>query len=364
MGAELQATPLLRTIDEYRVAAEAALPAASWAYLSTGSGTERTMHENLRAFQRWRLIPRLLVDVSDVSLQATVLGRTVAMPILVAPSASHRLFHPEGEKATARAAADAGTVFCVSAASSTTLGDIDAAAPGGSRWIQMMPYRDKGLTRELLARAAASGYEAVAFTVDTPVRSRRLTAEAGGHISAEMALLRDVLGDRGDVPAGTFVDIDSSATWADFERFAGESPIPVLPKGLLAAADVAQAASIGLKAVIISNHGGRQLDQAPATLDALPGAVAAADGRLEVIVDGGVRTGADVIKALALGATAVQVGRPVIYGLSVAGEAGVAGVLGILRDELANSLALLGCPTPADVTREHVATVAELLDGA
>ena len=359
------ALQLPRTVEEYRTAAAATLPEAAYAYLSTGSGAERTMVENLSAFEQWRLMPQMLVDVSVVSLQTSVLGRTIAMPVLVAPTASHRLFHADGERATARAAARAETVFCVSAAASVTMGDIDTAAPGGARWLQMQPYRDRGMAREMVACAAELGYEALVVTVDTPVRSRRIRAEAGGHVSAEMALLRDVLGDRADaVPPGAFVDIDSASTWSDLGRFAEEAPMPVVPKGVLSPADVERACALGLRALIVSNHGGRQLDGVPATLDALPGAVRAAGGRLEVLVDGGVRTGGDVIKALALGARAVLVGRPVVYGLSVAGEEGVAAVLGILRDELANNLQLLGCPGPGHVTRDHVRTLDELRAGA
>jgi 4-hydroxymandelate oxidase len=347
----------LATVAEVERAALERLPAASAAYLMTGSGEERAVAANREAFERRRLLPDTLVDVSGATTVTTVLGRVVAAPILVAPTASHLLFHPEGEVATAQGAARAGTVLCVASAASRSLPDITEAAPDARRWLQVHPLRDRGLLDALVARAAECGAEALVLTVDAPVRSRRVRAERGGHVSAEMGLLRDVLGVRAeDVPPGTFADLDPSMTWSELERLAARWPLPVIPKGVMAPGDARRAADAGCPAVIVSNHGGRQLEDAHGTLDALPGVASAAEGRLEVLVDGGVRRGADVVKALGLGARAVLVGRPVVWGLAAGGAEGVAAVLELLRAELLTTLQLLGCPSPAAVQPRHVQT--------
>jgi isopentenyl diphosphate isomerase/L-lactate dehydrogenase-like FMN-dependent dehydrogenase len=345
----------LLTLRDYERAAEAVLPPEKWAYLASGAGDEQTLDDNVTAFRRWRLRPRMLVDVQDVAMASTILGTSIAMPVLVAPTAQQRLFHVDGERATARAAAAAGTIMCAAAAGSCTMRSVYEAAPDGARWFQMHWYRDQALNEALLAQAAELGFEALVLTVDSPVLGTRDRAVRGGHVTAEMTLLRDVLGERADdVPPGAFVDIDRSLVWDDFESIVSTSPLPILVNGLLTAADAVLAADHGASGIIVSNHGGRQLDGVQATLDALPAVVNAVGDRVEILLDGGVRRGGDVVKAIALGARAVLIGRPVVHGLAVAGEDGVRAVLDILAAELVNALILMGCPSPACLTREYL----------
>lgn len=346
----------LLNVADFETEAERLLPAASWAYLSTGAGDEVSLADNVAAYGRWRLRPRVLVDVSEVSAATTVLGEPVSMPVLVAPTASHRLFHPDGEIATARAAAAAGTIFCISAASSSGARDIAAEATGPRRqWFQMSWYTDIGLSKELVAQAEEIGCGALVLTVDSPIPGRRERAQRGGHVLPEMTLLREALGDRADTLApGTFLTIDPSLTWRRLEEIASGTSLPVVVKGVLTAEDALLAANHGAQAISVSNHGARQLDSVQATLDALPEVADAVGSSVEVLVDGGVRRGADVVKALALGARAVLIGRPVVYGLAVGGDVGAQRVLELIRDDLMNVLTLMGCPTPDAVARAHI----------
>lgn len=341
----------LLTVRDFEKAARASLPAMAYDYYRSGADAERALRENLRAFRRWQIHSRVLVDVSRLTLETEILGAAVSMPILIAPTAYHKLAHPEGELATARAAARAGTVYTVSTLATTSLEDITRAS-SGPLWFQLYVHKDRGLSRSLVERAEAAGYRALVLTVDTPVLGRRLRDVRNGFCLPDGLVMANLVG--AHLPEGTAGSAlqqyiasrhDASLSWSDVEWLRGITRLPLLLKGIVRPDDTLLAIDAGAAGVIVSNHGGRQLDAAPATLDVLPRVVEAAAGRVPVLVDGGVRWGTDVLKALALGANAVMLGRPVLWGLAAAGEAGVFRVLEILRDELATAMALAGCPS-------------------
>jgi isopentenyl diphosphate isomerase/L-lactate dehydrogenase-like FMN-dependent dehydrogenase len=362
MPARPSATAPLLTLADYRRAARARLDPLTWDYYRSGADAEVTLRDNRRAYQRWRIWPRMLVDVTTRHLSTTVLGAPVAMPILVAPTAYQRLAHSDGERATARATAAAGTLMCVSTLATVSLEDVAAAAPGAPRWFQLYVHKDRELTRTLVERAHVAGYGAIVLTVDTPVLGRRLADERNGfRLPPELTMANMVDTTLTSQPGeGSALEHyfsarhDASFTWRDLEWLRGLSPLPLVVKGVLRVDDARRSVDAGAAAVIVSNHGGRQLDGVPATLDALPAIADAIGGRAEVYVDGGVRWGADVLKALALGARAVLIGRPVLWGLAVAGADGVRHILDILREELARAMALAGCPKLSAIDRDLV----------
>ena len=274
------------------------------------------------------------------------------MPVLVAPVAYQRLAHPDGEVAMARAAAAAGTIMCLSTLA--TAGWEEIAETGVPRWFQFYVPRDEGLAAELLAGARAHGFSAIVLTVDTPLLGRR-ERSLRDQLEIPYELGIAALAGSGLTPVTAFEAMSASVTWADVERFAGISGLPIVLKGVVTAEDARLACEHGAAAVVVSNHGGRQLDGVAATIDALPEVVEAVDGRSEVLLDGGIRRGTDVVKALALGARAVLAGRAPVWGLAVDGERGATRVLELLRAEIASALQLSGCRTPADLTRAHVA---------
>jgi len=338
----------LLTIPEWRDAARARVEKAAWDYFRSGADQERTLRANRRAYRAWTIWPRVLVDVSAPSAATTVLGTEVATPILVAPTAYHRLAHPDGELATAAGVADAGSLYVVSTLATVALEEV-AAASAGPKWFQLYVHRDRGLTRALVERAEAAGYRAIVLTVDTPRLGRRLADERNrftlpaGLTMANLAA--DVVGLTGSGLAAYFADRhDASLGWRDVEWLRSITRLPLAVKGVVRADDSARAVEAGAAAIIVSNHGGRQLDGAPATLEALPRVVDAVAGRAEVLLDGGIRWGTDALKAIALGARAVLVGRPILWGLAVGGRAGVARVLALLTAELTRAMALSGCP--------------------
>jgi 4-hydroxymandelate oxidase len=315
----------------------------AWEYFRGGAGDESTLRDNRAALERWKLQPRVLVDVSGVDTSTTVLRTPVAAPILVAPVAMQKLAHPEGEAATARAAAAAGTIMILSTSATMRPEPVAAAAPGSPRWFQIYVFRDRGLTQALIDEACASGYSALVLTVDVPILGRREGAiRSGFHVPDELEIAGDI-----------FDDIDPSVSWRDVEWIAGHG-LPVVLKGILTPEDALVAVENGAAGVVVSNHGGRQLDGVPASIDALPRVAEALDGQCEVLLDSGVRRGVDVIRALALGAGSVLVGRPVVYALAAAGEDGVLKLLRLLREEVELALRLLGCTSVAEVKREHV----------
>ncbi|HEX5992938.1 MAG TPA: alpha-hydroxy acid oxidase [Thermomicrobiales bacterium] len=357
MTATDETTALPLNLHEYEAAARELLPPMVWEYVAGGSGDQVTLRGNRAAFDRWRLLPRVLRGLREVSTATTILGQPIALPVLIAPSGRHRLCHDEGERATARAARAAGTIYTMSTAA--TLAIEEVAPEAGSWWFQLYVYRDRGLTRELVLRAAAAGASALVVTVDVPMRGRREAEERTRFAmppGVATALLAAPEGT--PVPAGTTgtavaaevnAVFDPALNWDDLDWLASLSPLPILLKGVLHPGDAARAIEYGTRVILVSNHGGRQLDGAVAALDALPAVVEAVADRAEVIVDGGVRRGTDILKALALGARAVLIGRPVHWGLAVGGEAGVRHVLELLRAELALDLMLCGLASPLEV---------------
>jgi isopentenyl diphosphate isomerase/L-lactate dehydrogenase-like FMN-dependent dehydrogenase len=343
--------------DFERLAAESLDP-GPLGYFAGGAGDERTLRDNVAAYGRWRLRPRMLVDVGDVTTETTVLGTPVSSPIGVAPVAFQRLAHPDGEPAMARAAAATGSLMCLSTIATAAPREVCDAAPGGPRWFQLYLFRDRAVTMALAEEAIDCGYSAIALTVDAPrAGQRERDMRSGFVIPPEVSVPSLDAATGGHAPLSVhdvFAQIDPSLTWADLERLVGEVDVPVLVKGVLSAEDARLAVEHGAAGVIVSNHGGRQLDGVPASLDALPDVVEEVDGRVEVLVDGGIRRGTDALVALALGARAVLVGRPALWGLAVGGEAGARRVLEILRSELELALCLSGCPSPSAVTRAHV----------
>jgi len=345
---------------DYERLAEERLGPGAWSYFAGGADDERTLCWNVEAYGRWQLRPRILCDVARVSTETTVLGTEVALPVLVAPVAFQRVAHPDGEAATARAAASAGTVMCLSTIATATPADVAAAAPGAPRWFQLYVFKDWGLTSALVQQAADAGYSALVLTADTPYLGRR-----EGPLRTGFAIPDDVRIPAVDTARGgglqpfslhEHFDLFSPAvSWRDVERLTDLSGLPVVVKGVLTAEDARLACEHGAAAIAVSNHGGRQLDGVPGTLDALPEVVEAVEGRVEVYLDGGIRRGTDVVKALALGARATLAGRAVLWGLAVGGEEGARHVLELLRDEIRLALSLLGCTSPAEIRREHVA---------
>ncbi len=332
------------------------LDAGAHGYFAGGAGDERTLRRNVEAFAEWELWPRVLVDVSEVSTRTEVLGKEVELPVLVAPVAFQRLAHSEGEQAMARASQAAGTVMLVSMLATTAPAEVAAAAPDGRRWMQLYCFRDGGVTRALIEQATEAGYEAIALTVDAPYAGpRERDLRTGFALPGELRTpaIDAAAGSKTLTVAEVFGLVDPSLTWSDLEALVSDTDLPILVKGVMGAADAELAVEHGAAGVIVSNHGGRQLDAVAASIDILPEVVEAVAGRIEVLMDGGVRRGSDVATALAIGAGAVLVGRPALWGLAVDGQAGAELALAMLGRELELALALLGCASPTQVTRSH-----------
>jgi isopentenyl diphosphate isomerase/L-lactate dehydrogenase-like FMN-dependent dehydrogenase len=334
------------------------LDAGPLGYFAGGAGDERTLADNEAAFARHQLLPRVLVDVSGVSTATTVLGTELSMPVLVAPVALQRMAHPDGEPGMARAAAGAGTLMCVSTLATTTAREVAAAAPGAPRWFQLYVLRDRGVTHALVDEAVDCGYQALVLTVDAPRAGRRERDLRTGFAvppGIDMPGVSAAAGHSvGMTPADFFSLVDTSLTFTDLAALVEAVDLPVIVKGVHTAADARLAIQHGAAGVVVSNHGGRQLDGVPAGIDLLEDVVQEVAGDVEVFVDGGVRRGTDVLVALALGARAVLVGRPLLWGLAHDGEAGARWVLDTLRAELELGLMLLGAASPAQVSRAHV----------
>jgi isopentenyl diphosphate isomerase/L-lactate dehydrogenase-like FMN-dependent dehydrogenase len=327
------------------------------AYFNGGSGDEETLRENVAAWRRLRLLPRVLVDNEAVSTACELLGKPATMPILVAPVALQRLAHPDGEEAMARAAAAAGAVMCHSTLATASPTEVRAAVPEGRRWFQLYCFKDKGVNRALVDEAVAAGYEAIALTVDAPPAGQReREIRTGFRIAAETRVpgLDAALGaGRSPTMVEVFGAMDHGLDWDDLAELVEEVPLPLFLKGISAAADAELAIEHGAAGVVVSNHGGRQLERSVATAEALPAVAEAVAGRVPVLVDGGIRRGVDVALALALGADAVLVGRPALWGLAAGGEEGARRVLEMLRSELEVALALCGVTSPTGLTRDH-----------
>ncbi len=342
---------MLVTIRDYEAEAERTLPAAVYDYFAGGAGDEVTLRENRRAFQRIRLRQRVLRGVAERDLGTTVLGRRVALPVLIAPTALQRMAHDEGELATARAAGAAGTIMTVSTMANHSLEEV-AGAASGCLWFQVYVYRDRAITADMVRRAADAGYQALVLTADTPVvGSRERDARHGFRMPEGLDYANFRAHGSADMPVRGLLHaldhdvhdpFESGLTWDDVTWLRSLSDLPVIVKGVAHPHDAETAIEAGAAGLIVSNHGGRQLDTALPAVEALPDVVAAVKGRAEVLMDGGVRRGTDVLKALAMGASAVLVGRPVLWGLAAGGEEGVRGVLEVYRRELDSDMALAG----------------------
>lgn len=346
--------------DFERLAAER-LDGPTFEYIAGGAGDEVTLADNRAAFGRWRLRPRVLTDVSAVDTTATLLGSRLRLPVGLAPMAFQHFAHADAELASARATARAGGLFCLSTMSSRSIEDVAAAADaagGGPRWFQLYVHRDRRSSEELVRRAAVAGYTALVVTVDLPVAGRRerdlRNAFAYPQVFGNFPPPPAASGEEAPLAAVVGGFNDAALSWSDLAWLRGLSSMPLVVKGILTGDDGALAVEHGAAAVVVSNHGGRQLDRAPATIDVLAEVVDAVAGRAEVYLDSGVRRGVDILTALALGARGVFVGRPMQYALAVGGEDGVRQAFDILATELATDMALLGVRRLGELGPGHV----------
>ncbi len=346
----------MHLLGELEARARELLDVAHYDYFAGGAGDEQTIAENAAAWRKLWIRPRVMVDVSVVDTSTTLLGRRLALPVLLAPVAAQRLLHPDGESAAARAAGAAGTVYCLSTRATTDLADV-AAAASGPLWFQLYVDRDRERTEQVLARVAEHGFDAVLLTVDLPVGGRREREQRHLDVAfPDGVALASHLGHDLDRRHSAIGGWDASLTWADVAWVRDASGLPVIVKGILCAEDADAAIDAGADAVVVSNHGGRQVDGCVPTAVALGEVAAAVAGRVPVLVDGGIRDGGDVLRALALGASAVLVGRPYAWGLASGGEAGVRTVLDAFAEDFARALALAGCPTVASIDGRRVRT--------
>jgi 4-hydroxymandelate oxidase len=357
-------TPAPVTVDDFEALARERLSTMAYDYYRSGADEEHTLRRNREAWNDYAIWYRTLVDVSAPRIATTVLGTPVSSPLLVAPTAYHALAHEDGECGTARAAAAAGTLYVASTLATTSLEDVAAAAPNAPRWFQLYVQTDREFTKGLVARAKAAGYGAIVVTCDTPVLGRRCADVRNGFglpAGLVMANLIDTLPP--DLREGAGSELarfvasrhDAAFTWKDLAWLAEISaPLPVVVKGLVRGDDARLALDYGAQAIWVSNHGGRQLDLAPPTAAGLVEIVEAVAGRAEVYVDGGIRSGTHALVALGLGARAVFLGRPIIWGLAAGGSEGVGQVLALLRDELVRAMQLAGCADAAAVDRSLV----------
>jgi len=343
---------------EYEQLAKSHLSQMAFDYYSSGAWDEITLKDNRAAFTRIKLRPKMLVDVSEINLTTKVLGEPLQLPLLIAPMAFQCLAHPDGEIATASAAVSAGVGMVLSTLSTKSLEEV-ATVDNGLQWFQLYIHKDRGLTRALVERAYTAGYKAICLTVDAPVLGKRerdqrneFTLPPGLH-PANLTKISglDIPHEKGESGLLTYFaqQINPALTWKDLEWLQSLSPLPLVLKGILRGDDAVRAVEYGAQGIVVSNHGGRQLDGAIASIDALPEIIAAVDGRAEVLLDGGIRRGIDILKALAIGAKAVLIGRPVLWGLAVSGQAGVSHLISLLKDELTTAMALSGCANLQDI---------------
>ncbi|WP_016953564.1 alpha-hydroxy acid oxidase [Anabaena sp. PCC 7108] len=343
---------------EYEQLAKSHLSQMTFDYYSSGAWDEITLKDNRTAFTRIKLRPKMLVDVSKINLTTKVLDEPLQLPLFIAPMAFQCLAHPDGEIATASAAASAGVGMVLSTLSTKSLEEV-AKVANTLKWFQLYIHKDRGLTRALVERAYTAGYKALCLTVDAPVLGKRerdqrneFTLPPGLH-PANLTKISglDIPHEQGESGLLTYFaeQINPALTWKDLEWLQSLSPLPLVLKGILRGDDAVRAVEYGAQAIVVSNHGGRQLDGAIASLDALPEIIAAVDGKAEVLLDGGIRRGTDILKALALGAKAILIGRPVLWGLAVSGQEGVSDMISLLKDELTSAMALSGCASLQDI---------------
>jgi 4-hydroxymandelate oxidase len=344
-------------LTDFEAPARERIHPAAWAYYAGGAYDEHVLRDTFAAWDAFRLRPRVLTDVSRIDLSTSILGRPAALPVGIAPAAMHGLAHRDGELATARGAAAAGAIHVVSTVASHTIEAVAEAAPGGRRWFQLYVQRDRSVTRDLVQRAAAAGYEALCLTVDLPVLGYRdeilrMRFDPGEDAYANLPK-RDVW--RSDGRLDETMDMRSAdLTWDSLEEIRSWAPLPLVLQGILTHEDARLAVDHGADAIWVSNHGGRQLDRVAAGIDVLEEIVDAVEGRAEVYLEGGIRRGPEILIALALGARAVFTARPFLWALAAGGEAGVAKAFEVLREELERGLSLVGERTPGGLARAHV----------
>ena len=357
-GAASIANPV--TVDDFRRNAHAMLPEATYDYIADGSGDGHTLRANVDDLQRVNVLPPLLRGVAEPDLSTTVLGTKISLPIMLAPVAGLRMFHPDGALATARAAHVMGTLQGVSSSAFHSVEEV-AAAAAGPKWFQMYMPQDRRVARRLVERVETAGYEAIILTVD---QGEWKDNDRRNNFSVPRATLIKHLRDIGFDVSDNWSDDelqqfnaqewDLAMTWDVFAWLRSVTKLPLIIKGVLRPDDARTAVELGLDGIVVSNHGGRRLDGMPSTIKMLPGVVGAVNGRCEVYMDSGIRRGTDVLKALALGAKAVLIGRAYAWGLAANGEQGVKGVLELLRDETANAMASCGCAGVTDINREFL----------
>ncbi|KAL2494469.1 Peroxisomal (S)-2-hydroxy-acid oxidase GLO5 [Forsythia ovata] len=352
----------ITNVMEYETIAREKLPKMVYDYYASGAEDQWTLQENRNAFSRILFRPRILIDVSNIDTTTTVMGFKVSMPIMVAPTAMQKMAHPEGELATARAASAAGTIMTLSSWSTSSIEEVASTGPG-VRFFQLYVFKDRNIVIQLVKRAERAGFKAIALTVDTPRLGRREADIKNRFTLPSNLTLKNFEGldlgkiDRtNDSGLASYVagQVDRSLNWKDVKWLQTITRLPILVKGVLTAEDASLAVQAGAAGVIVSNHGARQLDYVPSTIMSLEEVVKAVQGKVPVFLDGGIRRGTDVFKALALGASGVFIGRPVVFSLAVDGEAGVRKVLKMLHDEFELTMALSGCRSIKEITRAHI----------
>ncbi|NXY86764.1 HAOX2 oxidase, partial [Alcedo cyanopectus] len=343
-------------LSDFEAYAKKYLPKIAWDFFAAGADDCITRDENILAYKRIHFRPRMLQDVSVMDIRTKLLGTEISFPVGIAPTGFHQLAWPDGEKSTARAARAMGTCYITSTYSTCTLEEISAAAPGGLRWFQLYIHRNRALSQQLVRRAEALGFQGLVLTADLPYTGKRRDDVRNGFCLPPHIKLKNLEG-AFEVckmnPAFHSV-LDPSVTWKDIYWLRSLTHLPIIIKGILTKEDAELAVRHGVQGIIVSNHGGRQLDGAPATVDALVEVVEAVQGRVEVYLDGGIRKGSDILKALALGAKCVFIGRPVLWGLAYKGEEGLQEVLRILQDEFRLSMALAGCASISEIGQHLV----------
>ncbi|KAM5256746.1 LOW QUALITY PROTEIN: 2-Hydroxyacid oxidase 2 [Ctenodactylus gundi] len=342
-------------LTDFQALARERLSKLSWDFIEGGADKGVTREDNVAAFTRIRLRPRYLRDVSEVDTRTKIQGEEISAPICISPTAFHCVAWPDGEVSTARAAQAASICYITSTFSSCTLEDIAASAPRGLRWFQLYVQSDQ-LNKELIQRVESLGFKALVITVDVPIKGKRRN-DIRNQLDLNVALmLKDLRSpqQKNSMPNAQMSSINLSFCWNDLSRLQSMTQLPIILKGILTKEDAELAVKHKVQGIIVSNHGGRQLDEVPASIDALMEVVSAVKGKIEVYMDGGVRTGTDVLKALALGAKCVFIGRPVLWGLACKGEHGVEKVLNILKTEFHTSMTLTGCRSVAEISRDLI----------
>lgn len=359
----MTSTPI--NIFEYETLAKKILPVAEYDFIAGGATDEITLRRTRAAFESIMLRPRMLVDISQPDLSTTVLGHPISFPVLADPAGNHGRAHPDGELATVRAAGNMDTILVLSSGSTHRLEDV-ANAASGPIWFQQYLYRDESLTLRMAHRAQEAGYSAICLTLDSTVRAKRERNIRNKYSSPPspnyegLEVQEQAWEMSSDAPRGVNNLIGRASTWSTVETLASQISLPLVVKGIMTAEDARICADHGVKGIIVSNHGARQLDTTFATIEVLPEIVDAADGNIEIYLDGGIRRGTDVFKALALGARAVLIGRPLFWGLAVNGEAGVREIMTMLRDELEMAMGMCGRPTIHSIDRSVLGTASPL----